>query len=59
MLFKPRNTPPTPSAQASSQDDRWMLTDLEAAQRRNLYAAGPGDRPRSAPRWQGLFGKRR
>jgi hypothetical protein len=24
-------------------DDRWRLTDLEAAQRRNLYAAGRGD----------------
>ena len=59
MLFKLRNTPATQSAQASAEDNRWLLADLEAAQRRNLYAAGPGDRPRSALRWAALFGKRR
>jgi hypothetical protein len=31
-------------------DDRWLLADLEAAQRRDLYAAGHGDGPRRAPR---------
>ena len=59
MLIKHRNTTATQSEQASTEDNRWMLADLEAAQRRNLYAAGPGDRPRTAHRWTGLFGKRR
>jgi hypothetical protein len=30
---------------ADQADGRTMLTDLEAAQRRDLYAAGRGDRP--------------
>ena len=59
MLIRPRNTPETQSVQGSTEDNRWQLADLEAAQRRNLYAAGPGDRPRSAHRWADLFGKRR
>jgi hypothetical protein len=37
---------------AGRTDDRWLLTDLEAAQRRNPYAAGRGDRPgRTSRRW--------
>ena len=31
---------------ADEADGRTLLTDLEAAQRRDLYAAGRGDRPR-------------
>jgi hypothetical protein len=50
------NTPLKPAADdrhdAGRTDDRWLLTDLEAAQRRNLYAAGSGDRPeRTSRRW--------
>ena len=48
------NKPLTPAADdrqiAVRTDDRWLLTDLEAAQRRNLYAAGRGDRPQRPPR---------
>jgi len=64
MLFKHSNAPTkdTPTedvALASAEDNRWLLADLEAAQRRNLYAAGSGDRPRSPHRWRSLFGMRR
>jgi hypothetical protein len=31
---------------ADPTDARTVLTDLESAQRRDLYAAGRGDRPR-------------
>jgi hypothetical protein len=31
---------------ADQSDTRTLLTDLEAAQRRDVYAAGRGDRPR-------------
>jgi len=55
-LSKLRNKPLEPDADdrqdAGRTDDRWLLTDLEAAQRRNLYAAGRGDRPgRTSRRW--------
>jgi hypothetical protein len=50
MLSKHRTETTTPTAQSSGDDDRWRLVDLEAAQRRNLYAAGRGDRPRGAAR---------
>jgi len=55
MLFnRPRKT----SDAAGHADDRSRLADLEAAQRRDLYAAGRGDghdrsrrrRPRAARR---------
>ena len=59
MLFKHRNAPAKDIAQASAEDNRWQLADLEAGQRRNLHAAGSGDRPRSPHRWPSLFGKRR
>ena len=59
MLFKHSNVPAKQVAQANAQDNRWLLADLEAAQRRNLYAAGSGDRPRSPHRWPSVFGKRR
>ena len=59
MLFKNSKVPASQAAQASTEDNRWLLTDLEAAQRRNLYAAGFGDRPRSPRPWPSLFGKRR
>lgn len=59
MLFKHSNAPARDVAPASAEDNRWQLVDLEAAQRRNLYAAGSGDRPRSSHRWPSLFGKRR
>ena len=59
MFFKHSNAPAKEVAQASAEDNRWLLADLEAAQRRNLYAAGSGDRPRSPHRWPSLFGKRR
>jgi hypothetical protein len=49
MRLKHRTEAVTPPAQ-SSGDDRWRLVDLEAAQRRNLYAAGRGDGPEGASR---------
>ncbi len=37
---------------AGRTDENWLLPDLEAAQRRHLYAAGPGDGPeRTSHRW--------
>ena len=53
MLFKKPVKPSGDDPQdAGRTDDRWLLTDLEAAQRRNLYAAGRGDRPgRTSRRW--------
>ena len=56
MLFnRPRKTSAVPAGDA---DDRSRLADLEAAQRRDVYAAGRGDghdrarrrRPRAARR---------
>jgi hypothetical protein len=49
MRLKHRTETATPTA-PSTDDDRWRLVDLEAAQRRNLYAAGRGDSPRGAAR---------
>jgi len=41
MLFNRRSSSsPTPARDA---DDRWLMADLEAAQRRDIYAAGRGD----------------
>jgi hypothetical protein len=37
-------------AATSSEDTRWLLADLEAAQRRNPYAAGHGDGRDHTPR---------
>ena len=37
-------------AAASPEDNRWLLADLEAAQRRNPYVAGPGDGRDHTPR---------
>lgn len=53
MLLKKPVKPAADDPQDGGRtDDRWLLTDLEAAQRRNLYAAGRGDRPgRTARRW--------
>jgi hypothetical protein len=50
---------PLPRASAPHEDDRWRLTDLEVAQRRNLYAAGRGDAPRRKPRrrWTKVLSK--
>ena len=43
MLFnRPRKTSDVPTGHA---DDRSRLADLEAAQRRDVYAAGRGDGP--------------
>jgi hypothetical protein len=50
MRLKPRTEESTPAAEPVGEHDRWRLADLEAAQRRNLYAAGRGDGPRSASR---------
>jgi hypothetical protein len=37
---------------AGRRNEHWLLADLEAAQRRNLYAAGRGDGPeRTSRRW--------
>jgi hypothetical protein len=59
MLFKHSPVPAKDVAPASAEDNRWRLADLEAAQRRNIYAAGAGDRQRSLHRWPRLLGKRR
>lgn len=59
MLFKHNTAPAKDVTPASAEDNRWQLADLEVAQRRNLYAAGSGDRPRSPHRRPSLFGKRR
>jgi hypothetical protein len=37
---------------AGRADEHWLVADLEAAQRGNVYAAGPGDGPgRTSRRW--------
>jgi hypothetical protein len=43
LLNKPSKPPARDRRPSSGMDDRWLLADLEAAQRRNLYAAGHGD----------------
>jgi hypothetical protein len=51
MRSKHRTEAVTPASHSGGEDERWRLADLEAAQRRNLYAAGPGDgRQRTSPR---------
>ena len=44
----PLHNPTQPAATdrdlGRGMEDRWRLADLEVAQRRNLYAAGRGDR---------------
>ena len=50
------NKRPNPAARdrqpGDRTDERWLLADLEAAQRRSLYAAGRGDgSDRSSRRW--------
>ena len=52
MLFKSLKPAADDRQDAGRTDDRWLLADLEAAQRRNLYAAGRGDgRERTSRRW--------
>ncbi len=51
MLVKRLQAAPDRAARPSAEDSRWLLVDLEAAQRRNVYAAGSGDRPRTARHW--------
>jgi hypothetical protein len=52
LLKKPQKPAGHDPQDAARTDDRWLLTDLEAAQRRNLYAAGRGDRPgHTTRRW--------
>jgi hypothetical protein len=52
LLNKPLKPAADDRQDAGRTDDRWLLADLEAAQRRNLYAAGPGDGPeRTSRRW--------
>jgi hypothetical protein len=41
MLFN--RTPRPSSARADDADQRRLMADLELAQRRDIYAAGPGD----------------
>jgi hypothetical protein len=43
MPLKHRTETAAPAARSGGDDDRWRLVDLEAAQRRDLYAAGHGD----------------
>ena len=50
MRLKHRTEDSAPANESGGEDDRWRLADLEAAQRRDLYAAGRGDRPRGASR---------
>jgi len=52
FLNKPLKPAADDRQDAPRTDERWLLTDLEAAQRRNLYAAGGGDGPeRTSRRW--------
>ena len=47
-MLRSRKTPARP---ADPADARSLLTELESAQRRDIYAAGRGDRPpRRRPR---------
>jgi hypothetical protein len=50
LLNKPLKPAADDRQDAGRTDDRWLLADLEAAQRRNLYAAGRGDGPRRRSR---------
>ena len=50
LLNKPLKPAGDDRQDAGRTDERWRLTDLEAAQRRNLYAAGPGDGPKRTSR---------
>lgn len=44
---------------AGRADEHWLVADLEAAQRGDLYAAGRGDRPgRPSRRWSIRRGRR-
>jgi hypothetical protein len=52
LLNKPLKPAADDRHDAGRTDEHWLLADLEAAQRRNLYAAGRGDGPgRTSPRW--------
>ena len=52
LLHKPLKPAPGDRQDAGRTDERWLLADLEAAQRRNVYAAGRGDGPeRPSRRW--------
>jgi hypothetical protein len=52
LLNKPLKPPADDRRDAGRPHERWLLADLEAAQRRNLYAAGRGDAPaRTSRRW--------
>ena len=49
---KPLKPAPDDRQDAGRTDEQWLIADLEAAQRRNLYAAGRGDGPeRTSRRW--------
>lgn len=59
----PRSTPLKPTAddrrRAGRADEQWLIADLEAAQRANVYAAGRGDGPeRTSRRWSLRRGRR-
>jgi hypothetical protein len=41
MLFNP--TPSSPPKRTDEGDERRLMVDLEAAQRRDIYTAGRGD----------------
>ena len=52
LLNKPLKPAARDRQDAGRTDEHWLLADLEAAQRRNLYAAGRGDGPgRTSRRW--------
>ncbi len=52
LLSKPVKPAADDRQDAGRTDEHWLLADLEAAQRRNLYAAGRGDGPgRTSWRW--------
>jgi len=50
VLNKPLKPAADDRQDAGRTDEHWLLADLEAAQRRNLYAAGRGDGPERTPR---------
>jgi hypothetical protein len=45
-----RNRNPLPRTAIADDDNRWLLAQLESAQRRDPYVAGRGDKPRRARR---------
>jgi hypothetical protein len=52
LLHKPLKPAADDRQDAGRTDEHWLLADLEAAQRRNVYAAGRGDGPaRTSRRW--------